>query len=55
MKFLVVVTPPSIYHQAFKNTKNKHSKRQKTGSEDIEAGVAVVLVGLCSGDQKGKK
>ena len=33
----------------------KNSKRQKTGSEEIAAGVAVVLVDLCSGNQKGQK
>ena len=30
----------------------KHSKRQKTGSEEILAGLAVVLVALCSGNQR---
>ena len=29
-----------------------HSKRHKTESEDIASGVAVVLVDLCSGNQK---
>ena len=33
----------------------KHSKRQKTGSEEIESVVAGVLVALCSGNQKGQK
>ena len=28
---------------------NKHLERQKTGPEDIVAGVALVLVDLCSG------
>ena len=32
-----------------------HSKSQKTGYEDITEVVAVVLVALCSGNQKKQK
>ena len=34
---------------------NKHLERQKTGPEDIVAGVALVLVDLCSGNQNKQR
>ena len=47
--------PPCWYWtQAFKMAENNHSKRQETGSEEITAGLAVVLVAFCSGNQKGE-
>ena len=40
--------------QAFKKSENKHPKRLKTGSGDTAAGLAVVLVDLCSGSHNKK-
>ena len=48
--FLLCSTPPSLLIGIGHN----HSKRHKTGSEEIAAGVAVFLVALCSGNQKGQ-
>ena len=45
----------TIFTQAFKKAKNKHSKSQKTGYEEIAVGVVLVLVALFSGNKKRKK
>ena len=44
-----ILTPPSLV-----GIGPKHSKRQKTVSEELSAGLVVVAVALCSGNQKGQ-